>query len=433
MPWVFLFFFRELCYSGNVSKNKEVIMRKSLLRGYARLIAVSGANVQPGQEVFVFAGLDQPDFVTMVVEECYKAGAKKVVVEWSHQPISKLHYQYRSLKTLSTLNRYELARWKHFAKELPCRIYLESEDPDGLSGIDQEKVSKAQQKLYPIIKPYRNAMENKHQWCIAAVPGKAWAKKLFPDLSPAAAVEKLWQAILSASRADGKDPVKTWQEHSRSIKDHCARLNALSIRRLRYSSSNGTDFTVGLIPQGRFCGGAEDTLSGVTFNPNIPTEECFTSPMKGQAEGIVYATKPLCYQGQLIDKFWIRFHEGKAVEWDAETNRELLTKIIEMDETSGYLGECALVPYTSPINTSGILFYNTLFDENAVCHLALGMGFPDAIEGFENMTLDEIHALGVNDSFIHVDFMIGSEDLSIDAELEDGSTVPVFRGGVWAI
>ena len=265
------------------------------------------------------------------------------------------------------------------------------------------------------------------------MPGEAWAKKLFPGLSKAAAVEKLWKAILSASRADGKDPVQTWKEHSRSIKEHCAKLNALDIRSLRYSSANGTDFTVGLIPQGRFCGGTEDTLGGVTFNPNIPTEECFTSPMKGEAEGIVYATKPLSYQGQLIEDFCIRFHEGKAVEWHATKNENLLAKIIEMDEGSSYLGECALVPFTSPINTSGILFYNTLFDENAVCHLALGRGFPDCIEGFEAMSQDEIHALGVNDSFVHTDFMIGSEDLSIDAVLRDGSSVPVFRNGVWAI
>ena len=218
-------------------------MKKSQLRGYARLIAVSGANVQPGQEVFINAALDQPEFVTLLVEECYKAGAKKVVVEWTHQPVSKLHYQYRSLKTLSRLDRYELARWKHFAKVLPARIYVDSEDPNGLAGIDPEKVAKSQRKLFPIIKPYRDAMENKYQWCIAAVPGEAWAKKLFPGLSKAAAVEKLWKAILSASRADGKDPVQTWKEHSRSIKEHCAKLNALDIRSLRYSSANGTDFT----------------------------------------------------------------------------------------------------------------------------------------------------------------------------------------------
>ncbi|MBQ6292751.1 MAG: aminopeptidase [Lachnospiraceae bacterium] len=408
-------------------------MRKKLLRGYARLIALSGANVQPDQEVFIGAGLDQPEFVTLLVEECYKAGAKKVVVEWNCQAVSKLHYQYRSLKTLSKLDSYELARWKHYAKVLPARIYLTGEDPDGFAGMDMEKMSKSQRKLFPIIKPYRDAMENKYQWCIAAVPGAAWAKKLFPDDTKAAAVEKLWKAILAASRADGPDPVKTWEEHNRSMKEHCAKLNALGIKSLHYTAANGTDFTVGLIPQGRFCGGAEDTLGGVTFNPNIPTEECFTSPMKGEAEGIVYATKPLSYQGQLIDGFWIRFREGKAVEWHADKNEDVLAKLIGMDPGSAYLGECALVPYTSPINLSGILFYNTLFDENAVCHLALGRGFPDCIEGFEEMTQDEIHKLGVNDSFVHCDFMIGSEDLAIDATLRNGSVVPVFRNGVWAI
>ena len=408
-------------------------MKKSLLRGYARLIAVSGGNVQPGQEVFINAGLDQPDFITLLVEECYKAGAKEVIVEWRHQPLERLSNKYCSLKTLSTMPPYQLARWKYKAKKLPCQIYVSSADPDGLAGIDQEKATKAMRKLFPIIKPYRDAMENKYQWCIAAVPGEAWAKKLFPGLGKKAAVEKLWEAILSASRADGPDPVKTWEEHSRSIKEHCAKLNALKIKSLHYSSANGTDLTVGLIPQGRFAGGSEDTLGGVTFNPNIPTEECFTSPMKGQAEGIVHATLPLSYQGQLIENFWIRFHEGKAVEWHAEKNEALLGRMIGMDEGAAYLGECALVPYTSPINRSGILFYNTLFDENAVCHLALGRGFPECIEGFEDMSQEEIHKLGVNDSFMHVDFMIGSKDLAIDALCEDGSTVPVFRNGVWAI
>ena len=206
----------------------------------------------------------------------------------------------------------------------------------------------------------------------------------------------------------------------------------LHIRELRYKSSNGTDFTVGMIPEAQFCGGGETSLQGIFFNPNIPTEECFISPMRGVAEGIVYATKPLSYQGQLISGFWIRFHEGKAVEWHAEENNELLTKLIEMDEGSRYLGECALVPFDSPINQTGLLFYNTLFDENACCHLALGMGFADTIKDFQNKTLDECRKLGVNDSMIHEDFMIGSADLSIDAVCEDGKTVAIFRNGTWA-
>ena len=406
-------------------------MKKSVLRSYARLIARSGVNIQPGQEVFILAELDQPEFVQMLVDECYKCKAKKVVVDWNYQPLEKLHYRYRTLTTLGKLDNYEEARWQHYVDTIPCRIYLLSEDPDGLKGINQTKMAKAQQKRYPIIKPYRDAIENKYQWCIAAVPGKAWAKKLFPELRASAAVEKLWENILACSRVD-EDPIAAWEAHNRDLHDRCAYLNSLHIEKLHYTSANGTDFTVGMIPEGRFCGGSEKSLQGIVFNPNIPSEECFISPKRGEAEGIVYATKPLSYQGQLIDKFWIKFHEGKAVEWNAEVNNELLTKLITMDEGSAYLGECALVPYDSPICQSGLLFYNTLFDENAACHLALGMGFADTIRDFEHKTLEECRALGVNDSMIHEDFMIGSADMSIDAVCEDGRTVAIFRDGSWA-
>lgn len=406
-------------------------MKKSILRSYAHLIAACGVNVQKGQEVFITAELDQPEFVQMVVEECYKLKAKKVVVDWDYQPLTKLHVRYQSQKTLNTLDDYVEARWKHYTETIPCRIYLISEDPDGLRGVNQEKMAKAHQAKYPIIKGYRDQIENKYQWCIAAVPGAAWAKKLFPELRVSQAIEKLWEAILSTSRVDD-DPVAAWNAHNEDLKNRCEYLNNLHIRELRYKSTNGTDFTVGMIPEAQFCGGGETSLQGIFFNPNIPTEECFISPMRGKAEGIVHSTKPLSYQGQLIDNFWIRFHEGKAVEWHAEQNETLLEKLITMDEGSCYLGECALVPFNSPINESGILFYNTLFDENACCHLALGMGFADTIRDFENKTLDECRALGVNDSMIHEDFMIGSADLSIDAVCEDGKTVAIFRDGTWA-
>ena len=406
-------------------------MKKTVLRSYANLIARAGVNIQPGQEVFIQADLDQPEFVKMLVEECYKCKAKKVVVDWNYQPLDKIHYRYRTLTTLSKLDNYEEARWQHYVDTIPCRIYLISEDPDGLKGINQEKMAKAQQKRYPIIKPYRDAIENKYQWCIAAVPGKAWAKKLFPELRPTAAVEKLWENILACSRVD-EAPIAAWEAHNKDLHNRCAYLNSLHIEKLHYTSATGTDFTVGMISEGRFSGGSEKSLQGIVFNPNIPSEECFISPKRGEAEGIVYSTKPLSYQGQLIDKFWIRFHEGKAVEWNAEVNNQLLTKLITMDEGSAYLGECALVPYDSPIRKSGILFYNTLFDENAACHLALGMGFADTIENFHERTLEECRALGVNDSMIHEDFMIGSEDMNIDAICADGKTVPIFRNGNWA-
>ena len=406
-------------------------MKKTILRKYAQLIAEVGVNVQKGQEVFITAGLDQPEFVTMVVDACYKRGASRVVVDWEHQPLEKLHVRHQSLATLSELTDWQEARWKHYVDRLPCRIYLDSDDPDGLKGINQQKMAKARQRKFPLIKGYRDQIENKYQWCIAAVPGAAWAKKLFPDLSKHQAIEKLWEAILTTSRVTD-DPVAAWEDHDRSLAEHCAWLNGLGIEKLHYTSANGTDFTVGMIPEAEFKGGGDTTLQGVFFNPNIPTEECFISPMRGVAEGIVYASKPLSWEGQLIDRFWIRFHEGKAVEWHADVNNEALTHIITMDEGSAYLGECALVPYDSPIRNSGILFYNTLFDENAACHLALGMGFADTIRGFENKTLEECRALGVNDSMLHVDFMIGAEDMNIDAITRDGKTVPVFRNGNWA-
>lgn len=406
-------------------------MKKTVLRKYARLIAACGVNVQKGQEVFIVAGLDQPEFVQMVVEECYKLGASRVVVDWDYQPLAKTDYKYASLEILGGLTGYQKARWEHYLDKVPCRIYIDSDDPDGLKGIDQEKMLKAQQMRYPLIKGYRDELENKYQWCIAAVPGAAWAKKLFPKLTRHQAVEKLWEAILSASRVTD-DPIAAWEAHNRDLHDRCAWLNSLGIEKLHYTSSNGTDFTVGMIPQAEFKGGGDTSLQGIFFNPNIPTEECFISPMRGQAEGKVVSTMPLSREGQLIDKFWIRFHEGKAVEWHAEQNEQLLTNIITADEGAAYLGECALVPYESPIRESGLLFFNTLFDENAACHLALGMGFADTIRGFENMSLEECRALGINDSMVHVDFMIGCEDLNIDALTRDGKTVAVFRNGTWA-
>ena len=406
-------------------------MKKSILRNYAALIVNMGVNVQKGQEVFINAELDQPEFVELVVQEAYRAGAARVVVDWSYQPLSKLHVRHQKLATLGSLADWELARLQHYVDKLPCRIYLLSEDPDGLRGINQGKLAKAQMKRIPIIKPYRDAMENRYQWCIAAVPGRAWAKKLFPEKRAGQAEEALWEAILATARADGPDPTAAWREHNAFLRDRCDHLNSLGIKALHYYGDNGTDLTVGMIPEGRFRGGSELSLQGIEFNPNMPTEECFISPKRGVAEGVVHATKPLSYQGQLIENFWIRFAEGKAVEWNAEKNEGLLGDLIGMDEGSAYLGECALVPHDSPISNLGLLFYNTLFDENAACHLALGMGFADTIDDFGNRTLEECRALGVNDSGVHEDFMIGYAGLNIDAET-DGGTVPVFRNGAWA-
>lgn len=406
-------------------------MKKTVLRKYARLIAVKGVNIQKKQEVIIQCELDQPEFVKILVEECYKAGAGKVIVDWSYQPLTKIHYRHQSVKTLSKVEKWEEERLQHYVDELPCRIYLVSEDPDGLKGVNQEKMNKAMQKRFPIIKPYRDKMENKYQWCIAAVPGEKWAKKVFPELPKGRAIEKLWEAILFTSRVN-EDPIAAWDAHNKDLHDRCEYLNSLEIDKLIYKGDNGTDFLVGMIEDAEFKGGGETSLRGIYFNPNIPSEECFISPKRGIAEGIVYATKPLSYQGQLIENFSIRFENGKAVEVHAEKNEELLKKMISMDEGAAYLGECALVPVNSPISESGLLFYETLFDENAACHLALGMGFADSIRDFDKYTLDECREKGINDSMIHVDFMIGYEGLDIDAVTRDGKTVPIFRKGTWA-
>ena len=408
-------------------------MKKSVMQKYARLIARKGVNIHKGQEVIIRADLDQPEFVRMTVEECYKAGASKVTVDWQYQPLQKLHYRYRSLKTLSKMENWEIEKLKLSVEKLPAMIYIMSEDPDGLKGINQEKVAKSQKALYPIMKPFRDAKDNKYQWCIAAVPGEKWAKKVFPELRVNAAMEKLWETILYTARADGDDPVQAWEDHNKNLHTKCDYLNALGIRELRYHSANGTDFCVGLIPDALFMGGSECAQgSGIEFNPNIPSEEIFTSPMRGKAEGTVVSTKPLSFRGELIENFSITFKDGKAVDCKAEKNEELLRTMITMDEGAAYLGECALVPFDSPICNSGVTFYNTLFDENACCHLALGYGFSNCIKNYETYTLAECREKGINDSIIHVDFMIGSADLSIDAVTEDGKTVAIFRDGNWA-
>ena len=406
-------------------------MKKTVMRSYAKLIVRVGANVQKGQEVRVFASLDQPEFIKMLAEECYKAGASRVTVDWNYPELTKLSARYMKLRDLSETREWEKARMQDMVDHLPVRIFIESEDPDGLRGINP-KYFKAFAARVKISKPYRDAIDNKHQWCIAAVPGEAWAKKVHPELSKRAAVEQLWKDILYTARADGEDPIADWEEHNRDLKARSKYLNDLHLRELRYHSANGTDFKVGLIPTAEFHAGRDKTMQGVVYDPNMPTEEVFTSPDRRTAEGIVYATKPLSYQGQLIENFSVRFEKGRAVEVKAEKGQAVLEQIISMDEGCHYLGECALVPKESPIHQSGLLFYNTLFDENAACHLALGFGFDECVKGFENMTKEELYEIGVNDAGNHTDFMIGSDDLSIDGVDEHGNVHPIFRNGTWA-
>ena len=408
-------------------------MKKTILRNYARLIVRTGANVQKGQSVMVYAGLDQPEFVEMVADEAYKAGAAEVEVVWQHQPLTKLNVRHKSVKRLGEVKDWEIAKQRWQAETLPARIHIISDDPDGLAGMNQAKYAKGMQARYAVLKPFIDARENREQWCIAAVPGVKWAKKVFPSLPKGRAVEALWEAILSCSRALEGDPIQNWVEHDAYLASRCEHLNSLGLVALEYRSANGTDFRVGLIPEAQFIGGGERIkINGVLTNPNIPSEEVFITPKAGEAEGIVYATRPLSFQGVLIEDFSVRFENGRAVEVHAAKNESALRQLIEMDEGSAMLGECALVPYDSPIRNSGLMFYNTLFDENAACHLALGRGYSSNIRDFDKYTLGELRAMGVNDSMVHEDFMIGSADLSVVGVTASGERVQLFRDGGWA-
>lgn len=408
-------------------------MQKAKLKAYAKLIAKKGANVQKGQVVWINAALDQPEFVEMLVKECYALGARRVTVDWEYLPLTVLDSKYVSLKEMSTVEEWQKQKMQYQADNLPVRIYLDSDDPDGLDKANQEKMAKAKMAQYPIRKPYIDAIDNKYQWCIASVPSKAWAKKVFPDEKTNKAVEKLWEAILTTSRAVG-DPIENWTQHNATLHDKCVKLNSLNLRSLHYTSAQGTNLRVGLLPEANFLAGSETTLgSNIEFNPNIPSEEVFTTPKAGAAEGIVYATKPLSYQGVLIEDFSIEFKDGKVTKVSAKKNQAQLEQMVAMDDGAKMLGECALVPQNSPIAESNILFYNTLFDENASCHLALGRGFSNCIKDYEKYSQDDFDKMGVNTSMIHVDFMIGSDSLDIVGTTADGKQVQIFKDGRWAI
>lgn len=408
-------------------------MNKTILKNYAKLIVEIGANVQKGQDVVVNARVNEAYFAELVVEAAYKAKARSVRVEWSDDQVTRLAYKYQTTKTLSEMPKWQEVKLQHAVDTLPARIYIVSDDPDALKGVDQDKFTKVRMALGPTIMKYREQMENKYQWVIAGVPSEAWAKKVFPNETKNNAIKKLWDAILTTTRALG-DPIKNWNEHNKVLKEKCEWLNNLKIDTLYYKSSNGTDFSIKLKQGMIFEGGAAKTLQGIVYQPNMPTEECFTSPDKYSANGTVMATKPLSVDGKVVDNFGFRFENGKVVEVIAkeQEHKEVLEHLISVDEGARQLGEVALVPFDSPINQTGILFFETLYDENACCHLALGRAFEECIKDFDKMTEEERKAFDLNISIIHVDFMIGSRDLNITAKTIDGNIVEIFKNGTWA-
>ena len=405
---------------------------EQLLDKYAELIVRTGANVQPGQVVQLTVSVEQHEFAAKIIEECYRAGAKKVNVDWVSDSHRKLNFLYAEKEVLATVLPWEEAKMKQMTEDYPCRIYIASEDPDAMNGVDPEKLSAVARSRSRVLKPYRDAIDGKHQWVIAAYPSEKWAAKCFPGAADA--VDRLWDAILKTVRVEeNNNPVQAWKEHTEFLNRKSAWLNGEHFASLRYRSKNGTDFTVDLIPDARWEGaGAVNSRNGAYYIPNMPTEEIFTSPMAGKCEGTLVAVKPLSWNSQLIEDFSITFRDGRAVSCRAARGQELLEKMIRMDEGAAMLGEVALVPKESPVNRSGILFYETLFDENACCHCALGIGFREVLPDGEDLSAEEARKRGINDSIIHVDFMIGAEDLDIDGIRPDGTVVPVFRNGTWA-
>lgn len=408
-------------------------MKKTILKEYAKLLVVSGLALKKGQNVVIQANCDQEDFVALVVEQCYLAGANRVLVRWNSQKVGRVAYKKAKQKALEEVLPFEEAEEAWKSEDLPCFLWIDSDDPDGNRGVNADKVAAIRAARYRVLGKYKEARENRYQWCIAGAASPEWAKKVFPGLRKSQAVEKLWEAILLTSRAQDGNGIENWEKHNAELKKRCAYLNSLRLKELHYTSSNGTDLRVGLIPGVAFQGGGEKTKGGdFEFQPNIPSEECFTSPKKGEAEGVVYSAKPLVYNGQVISDFHLVFHNGKAVEAYAKEGEDALRSILGLDEGSAYLGECALVPYDSPINNTGLLFYNTLYDENACCHLALGRGFNELYPNYEQYSEEQIRSFGINFSLSHVDFMIGSKDLNIVGTTESCEEIQLFKDGNWA-
>ena len=407
-------------------------MELSRLKEYAELLARKGINVQKGEEVWVNCQVDQMPFVRLVTEALYQAGAKKVRVRLSDNELSRIGYKYAKTSELSKVPNYTIAEYKYMVKHNPSMLHIVSDDPDAFKGIRQDKLTKVSFAFRRKVKPYRDLMDGKYKWCIAAVPSLAWAEKVFPKLKGEEAIEALWEAILSTSRVDGH-ALDNWDKHNEELMVHRKLLAKLDLQYLEYKSSNGTNFKVELMKGVLWGGGIEFTDKGLSYNPNIPSEEVFTSPKAGSIEGIVYSSKPLSYNGQIIDEFWLRFKDGIVSEVGAKKNQKLLEQMVATDEGSHMLGEVALVPYDSPIRNSGILFYETLFDENAACHLALGHGFKELFPEGASISNEEARKRGLNDSMIHVDFMIGTKDLEIVGTSFNGKKTVIFKDGNWAI
>lgn len=403
------------------------------LEAYARLIVEAGCNLQPGQELYLTSSVETAAFARRITRIAYERGARHVTVRYTDEQISRMHYDNCAIEVFETMPEWAALLNNSMARDGAAILSIISDDPEAMTGIDPAKAVANARAAHAACKEFYDALDfGRNVWCIAGAASPAWARKVFPDAPEQEAVERLWEAIFTTARADADDPIAAWEAHRNSFAARTALLNEQRFCTLRYRNAQGTDLTVGLPAKHLWNGGGDTTVGETPFFPNIPTEEIFTTPDRLRANGTVTSALPLVHNGTLIDNFSITFENGKVIDYAAEQGLDTLRSIIETDEGSCRLGEVALVPYDSPIRQTGILFYNTLYDENASCHLALGQGFPDCYEGGVGMDAEELLEAGVNKSAAHVDFMIGTEDLSIEGIRADGTVVPVFENGNWS-
>lgn len=402
------------------------------LQKYAELLVKVGLNVQEKEPVYIQASIDASEFVHLVVEEAYKIGAEDVKVSYRDDRISQLKFQYEPDEFFETVKQYDIDEKMDYLDRKAAFLSIVSSSPDSLKDADPNKISKAMTANGKAFKDYMVAVQSdRMSWCVASYPSVGWAKMMFPELNDEEAFNKLLETILKTVRVDQEDPVKAWEDHDHLLHEKADYLNKKKYKALHYQSE-GTDLTIEL-PAGQYWSGASSVNSkGNPFVANMPTEEVFTAPHKNGVNGTVSNTLPLSYSGNIIDDFTLTFKDGEVVDYKARVGEEILKSILETDEGSKRLGEVALVPVDSPISNMNTLFYNTLFDENASCHIALGSAYAFCIEGGKDMSAESLAESGLNDSTTHVDFMIGSKDLSIDGILENGDKEPVFRDGNWA-
>ncbi|EIW20543.1 MULTISPECIES: aminopeptidase [Pelosinus] len=409
------------------------MMDHTMLEKYARLIVKTGVNIQKDQTLVIASPIECAFFARMIAQYAYEEGARDVVVAWKDELLSKIRFLQAPEEVFEEFPEWQKDFYLSYVKQGAAFVSIAASDPELLKDVNPGRLVKVQKASNTALKEYRERlMSNKNTWCVVSIPTKSWAKKVFSELSEDEAVAKLWDAILKTVRVDTQDPVAAWEEHKQNLKKSSDFLNSNQFQYLQYKNSLGTDLKIELPKNHIWLGGSEYTPEGLEFVANMPTEEVFTLPKKTGIQGTVVSSKPLNYNGNVIDHFSLTFKDGKIVDFTAEQGYEILKGLIETDEGSYYLGEVALVPYNSPISNSNILYFNTLFDENASCHLAIGKAYPVCIKDGENLAKEELEALGVNDSLVHVDFMIGTKDLEIIGTTAAGKEIPVFKNGDFA-